>query len=331
MKITMRGFLLPTKVALTFIILWTLYEHSQLQLGLFLTFFQHPWLTLAIFCLCYLVVVLHAWRWYRLNSAQNIPLSFSRTILPAYIAIAFNNILPGSVGGDFFRLYFVFKKFPAQKSNTLLSIFVDRVIGLLGILVIACVVAPFYMHAFRSNTPMLYLISISITACVACGFIFILVMSLLADETIVKIQNRLSKMKYSGHVLSFLEAIYIYRNAKMVIFESLLVSIATQMILLIVVFITSYTMGLQALPLGVYMLALVIGQIANLVPLTPGGLGVGEAAFANVILMLHPGAAGYATVFFAWRLLSTVAYIPGVFIGVFGFSLLHKKIEIESA
>jgi uncharacterized membrane protein YbhN (UPF0104 family) len=74
------------------------------------------------------------------------------------------------------------------------------------------------------------------------------------------------------------------------------------------------------------MLALVIGQVANLVPLTPGGVGIGEAAFANVLLIINPGlTAAYATVFFALRLISTAAYLPGVFIGVFGFHLLDKK------
>lgn len=299
-----------------------LYSSSQLQFNLLYTFVDHLPSTLVILGLCYLMVVFHAWRWYKLNAAQNIALPFSQTIIPTYMALAFNNVLPGSIGGDFFRLYFVLKKFPTQKSQTILSIFVDRITGLLAILMILCFVAFFYLEAVRHNTVLFYLLLISFSFCAICLLAGFAIAILLSEKMrfSLRLENALRRVKFSHYLLPLLQAIHTYRHNKFAVLLSLVMAIATQCLLLIVVIIIVKVMGLPALPWDVYMLALVISQIANLVPLTPGGLGVGEAAFANVIYLLHPTTAAYATVFFALRLLSTIAYLPGVFMGMFGFN-----------
>lgn len=331
MQPTRRALFFVLKLMFTGIILWVLYYHSQLEFRLLYTFLEHPLAALLIVALCYLMVLFHAGRWHILNAAQNIQLSFSRTVLPTFVGIAFNNVLPGSVGGDFFRLYYVLKKFPRQKSKTILSIFVDRVMGLLGTLVLACLVAPYYLDSIWCNATLYYLMMVCVSVCIASLILFLAMVMLLTDKTgfATKIKRLLMKMNFASRFLPVLDAIHDYRNSKIAIFLSLLMSIGTQLLLLAVVSVIGRVMGLPELPLGVYMLALVIGQIANLIPLTPGGLGVGEAAFANIIYLLHPGTvAAYATAFFALRLLSTLAYLPGVIIGVFAGKLI-KINEVE--
>jgi len=327
--ISLRKLLLLPKVLLTVVILWMLYKNSELQFSLLSTFIKNPSSTFAIVGLCYVMVLFHTWRWYRLNSVQHIALPFSRTLLPAYMGLAFNNVLPGSVGGDFFRLYFILKKFPTQKSNAVLAIFVDRVTGLFAVLLMACIAATFYLDAFRQNTSLFYLLVSCFGICVAAIVTFMAIVILMSERVGLtgKLETRLQSMRYSAPILSLLRAVHIYRNSKRTIFETIIMSMATQIVLLIAIIIITATMGLPQLPVGVFILALVIGQIANLIPLTPGGLGVGEAAFANVIYLLHPGAAAYATVFFGLRLLSTLAYLPGVLIGIFAYDLLHKSTE----
>jgi uncharacterized membrane protein YbhN (UPF0104 family) len=54
------------------------------------------------------------------------------------------------------------------------------------------------------------------------------------------------------------------------------------------------------------------GLLANALPLTPGGLGVGEAAFET--LFLSVGVRGGAEAILSWRLLTTVLDLFG---GVF--------------
>jgi hypothetical protein len=53
------------------------------------------------------------------------------------IGLFFNMFLPGLVGGDAMRLYFVFKCAPRQKTRAALSVAMDRILGMLSILFLA--------------------------------------------------------------------------------------------------------------------------------------------------------------------------------------------------
>jgi uncharacterized membrane protein YbhN (UPF0104 family) len=71
----------------------------------------------------------------------------------------------------------------------------------------------------------------------------------------------------------------------------------------------------NAQPLTVCLLAL-LGMVANALPITPGGLGVGEAAFEGLFRMV--GYSGGARIILAWRVgmlalcfLGSALYIAG--------------------
>jgi uncharacterized membrane protein YbhN (UPF0104 family) len=54
--------------------------------------------------------------------------------------------------------------------------------------------------------------------------------------------------------------------------------------------------------------------VVNALPLTPSGIGVGEAAFDQICRWLEPTPSGaaYSSIFFAFRLVSTLTCIPGL-------------------
>jgi glycosyltransferase 2 family protein len=117
-------------------------------------------------------------------------------------------------------------------------------------------------------------------------------------------------------LISFFEALYLYRNAKLAIFKCLAISIFTQILMVAAVSIIANIMNFQSIPFIDYATAMGITQIVNLIPVAPGGFGVGELAFAKVLMILNPGMGGaFATVFLAYRLISILAYLPGVICG----------------
>lgn len=310
-------------MVVTVLIFWGLIHQSQLQFELFSSLLIKPWHVLAIFGLFYLSALVNTWRWYRLNSAQSINLSFLQSIFPTYIGIAFNNVLPGSVGGDFIRCFYVVKKFPEQKSGAILSVMLDRICGLMGIIIIACIVSLLSLETFRQNQSLYYTYIACSGICIAGLIAFCL--SVIMPENLGVI-DWLKKHGKLHALISVFEAIHVYRKSKMIVIECLMVSVVNQLILLAIILVINQMMGLTAISPSDYIIALAVGQIANLIPLTPGGVGIGEAAFANIILLLNPGVTGaYATVFFAYRLLMTVAYLPGVVGGIFGLKLLRQE------
>src|SRR6266487_2126578 len=85
------------------------------------------------------VEVIATVRWQMLLRIQGITLRWLRTFAIVMIGLFFNMFLPGLVGGDAVRLYFVFKCAPRQKTRATLSVVMDRLFGLLSILFLASV------------------------------------------------------------------------------------------------------------------------------------------------------------------------------------------------
>jgi uncharacterized protein (TIRG00374 family) len=259
--------------------------------------------------------------------AQGIKLSFAQSIALTYAGVAFNNILPGSIGGDFVRCYYVFKTFPGLKSGAVLSTLFDRICGLLGIIVMVCVVALYRLNILSYNNH-LYPLLLAFLGTGMVGMLVFCFAILLPERRGLNhwLERKFGHHRWSRSAAPMLEAVRIYRHSKWVILECLAVSIISQLLLLAAILLINTMMGLPTISPFDYMFAFAVAQIISLVPLAPGGIGIGEAAFANIVLILNPGTIGaYATVFFAFRLLMAMACLPGVIVGIFGFNLLSKE------
>ena len=89
--------LTTTKIVLAIIILFFLFHTAQIQPTLIMTLIQHPLPLAGVICLFLLMLCTGAWRWHKLNVAQNIHPGAMNTLIATYIGNAFNNILPGLI------------------------------------------------------------------------------------------------------------------------------------------------------------------------------------------------------------------------------------------
>jgi uncharacterized protein (TIRG00374 family) len=320
-----KKIVISIKIIISGLLLWFLAHTSKLDFSLLTHLIYSPvWLlsTVIIYCIA---IAISSWRWYKLNNAQGIRLHYLQTILPTYLGIAFNNLLPGGVGGDFFRYYFINKHIPTKKSVVMLSIFCDRITGLMGIFIAVALFSLLNIKYFHENNMTLYFLFLSLI--LSCSLIVLYAVSKYLPKQ-MGISHWLNKT--FGHrlwikpLLSLLDAIRIYRNSSTTIIECLAASVAIQILIAITCMMIAHMMNFAPLPLSDYIMAIAITQIVNLIPIAPGGFGMGEIAFANVLLLLNPGtSASYATIFLAYRLIGLLTYLPGI--SVFVFEKHHLK------
>ena len=73
--------------------------------------------------------------------------------------------------------------------------------------------------------------------------------------------------------------------------------------------------GVSALTLTEYNLVTPLSQIVSMLPLTPGGIGIGEGAFGQLCLSFAGSqpAFAYGTIYLAYRAASILATLPGLF------------------
>jgi hypothetical protein len=104
-----------------------------------LTHAKPAWLLAGV--ACYGVVeLLAAFRWYILLRVQGVILPAWRVGALLMLGIFFNMFMPGGTGGDVLKIYFLLKEIPRKKAEGLLAVLMDRLIGLLGLIMISSVI-----------------------------------------------------------------------------------------------------------------------------------------------------------------------------------------------
>lgn len=315
------------KFTLMTAILWYLAHCSLIRFDLLALLFHYKFLLSVTGIFFIIMVVINAWRWRLLNEAQQIKLGFLRTSLATYLGTAYNNVLPGSVGGDVVRAYYLFGKEPDKKSAVVLSVLFDRVTGLLGIFIMMGFVGLTHFSLLDEKSTLYYFF-------VTCILICIFVVAAFAASLVLpqqmglsdRLQSRFSNKRWIHSLLALLEAVRIYRNARLTIIQCLFASVLIQGLMIITVMLIAKMMGLPAAGWMAYAVAIAVTQVANLIPVTPGGIGVGEAAFAKTVMLFNPYLTGpFATVFIAYRLIGMLVYLPGVIGSLFQFAMRHSK------
>lgn len=80
--------------------------------------------------------VILAFRWWLFMRSSNIHISLWSAIKLTFLGLYFNNFLPGSIGGDLVRAWYV-AKHTNRRMAAVISVFVDRLLALLGTILMA--------------------------------------------------------------------------------------------------------------------------------------------------------------------------------------------------
>ena len=300
---------------------------AQFKPDLLIQFFSHPFFLTGVVIIFLLMLALGSWRWYLLNSAQRVDLDFFSTFIATYIGAGFSNILPGTVGGDVVRWFYLFKKIPNKKSTVLFSLFLDRVLGLIGVFITVGFIFATHMHAISQNTKLYYPFLLFSLLCIAVLAAFFTMITLSGKIPFSAfLETRFPDQKWAKLAASFFNALKTYHISISSIAKCLIISVAIQIIMGITVNLIAEMMGFTGISLTNYVIAASLTQVVNLIPATPGGVGIGEMAFANILYLLNPEInAAFATVYFAFRLIGTLTYLPGVMLFIPRMLALRQK------
>ncbi len=88
---------------------------------------------------CGTAVTLTIVRWYYLVRALDIPFTMREALRFGFLGYLFNLAPMGIVGGDMFKAYMVARHHPSEKTAAVATVFVDRIIGLYMLFVVASV------------------------------------------------------------------------------------------------------------------------------------------------------------------------------------------------
>lgn len=133
-------------VVATAAILWVFHDQDWRKLAVAFRSLSLWWFafTLVVFVVAQVAIGL---RWWLLLRAQSVRISILAAIRLYFLGLFYNNVMPGAVGGDLLKAWYV-TKHTDRKIAGVLSVFVDRGIGLVALVLMAI---PAYLMFVRGR------------------------------------------------------------------------------------------------------------------------------------------------------------------------------------
>jgi len=192
-------------------------------------------------------------------------IKYSRLVSLYFIGYFFNTFLPGRIGGDIVKTFYLYRDI-GKGSISIASVFIDRYMGLSAIIGISFI-AFIGGYSYFKGSDIVWLIPV-----VSCIF-------LIASF----ILWRVNWGKIKG-----INALYIhlseYKIKKRIIYNGLILSFVVQVFCIIGVYLLSIAIGLKV-PIIYFLIFVPIINAISTIPVTIAGLGIREVGFATLFNM----------------------------------------------
>ena len=236
-------------------------------------FFSADWRWIGIGILLFLVaLLLGTARWGILLEVQGIRLNFASLFSLTYMGFFFSNFLPGVVGGDLVKLYYLGKK-SGKTGAVFSSLFMDRTLGLLGLLTIAfisllmnlerLVVKNILPQILLWFTVLLFLLFLLLNRRSAFLFSFL---------------TRIKKFRLGERFQRLLSSFQLYGKRKPPLLKAYLLSLFLQLEMIIIAFLVSLALRVP-IPLIYFFFFFPLISLIMSLPISISGLGTREWAY----------------------------------------------------
>tara|TARA_Y100001935_G_scaffold245870_1_gene239932 strand:- start:1219 stop:2205 length:987 start_codon:yes stop_codon:yes gene_type:complete len=315
-------------IAIASIYLLSKYNFLDFSYLLNLDFF----LSLKIISTIIIIIFLGSLKWFFLLKIQNQSITYKATLESYYLGYALNYILFG-IAGDVIKTVYLIKN-KENKIGISMSVVLDRLIGLFSMLILILICLPKIFSIDKSLIYFDVLIFENVILYYSFLFLivfifFILIRKMLNSRRVNKIillYFYRYKNKFFRFFTKIIKVLFSYRKSSKYLLYNLVIAIVLQIIIAFSIFLICSNIIQGDLSYLINLMASLVVQIVSVIPLSPGNIGVGEAAFSQVMYALNQNILlQYATVYFIFRIFNMLCSIPGVII----YYLVIKKHEIK--
>jgi len=222
-----------------------------------------------------------------------------------FVSTFVGTFLPASVGGDAVRAYALARE-RVDASAAVASVLMDRMLGVLSILVMAVVGLAFAQQMARDP---IVVTALAVTALV-CALTAVVVFSVRAERLVQQIAEWLPWPAVRALIMRMVSAMQVYAHRHGDLANVLLGSIGVQFLRIVQAYYLGLGLGI-AQPLATYVAFIPVILLVMLLPVTINGLGTSQLAFVWAFAQAGvPGAQSFplSVLFVA---LGVVGNLPG--------------------
>ena len=313
------GLILRTLVSVA-LIWWLLHKMDWSQLWPIVRTVDPGWLVAGFFCFAPVLLVV-SWRWRMLLGVHGVHLRLWRVFELTMIGQFFSAFLLGTTGGDVIKIFYVARAVPQRRTAVSFTVIVDRVIGLIAMLLLGCLLSLSCLRLLlskgdtRNLTGLFYLAALGgvVASLAACaGPIFL---------RHAKLRSWLKRLPFVHRAASLFLAYETTARAARANFLALVGSVPSQICLCGMGYCIFRALNLpgpnQQTPFVVFSAMLLMVCMLISVPISIGGLGVREYLFITYFSLLgidKEHAFAFSITFFALNMLWSLAGAPFYFL-----------------
>ncbi len=252
-------------------------------------------------------------------------LSLGNSIQLNLIGFLFSTFLPGAAGGDIAKLVYATRENHGRRAEVATVLILDRLVGLFSLVLLPLLFAPFFSDLLRSVSLLRRLLYLD---ALLAGFMVAgtaLVMFFVpARSWVAWLLGRWPGIK--SLALRVLDAMVAHGKARGTLFLALLLSLVANLALIVVTALGLYAVSPASFSMRLALVA-PIGHLVNSLPLTPGGIGVGETAFDALFRLA--GMSGGAETLLCLRVWNVPVGLLGLAVYLLGMGRIVHPFEGE--
>ena len=266
---------------------------------------------LAAFLLLIATTWLMTWRWYALLAARGVHEPFSWLLGMYFVSYAAGQVLPTAVGGDAVRIIEHARRRPGTKATAAASVFMERTLGSAGTLILLAAGIAVAVGRYDDVGFLIVLEVVFVALMVVLGLL------LFSRRLGLALERRLfplgRKIKLEKPLQSLYWAMHEYRSAPGVMAAVLGVTVVSQVMRVIGIWLCGEAVGADVSPV-VYVILGPLLFLVQMIPFTLNGLGVREAFFVLFLSRFDvPQDVAFAAGFLYFAI-SIATSLPGAFI-----------------
>ncbi len=262
--------------------------------------------TTLVLLVTLLTIVVAALRWRLLLRTQGLPVTPREAVELTFLGNFFNQVVPGGlVGGDVLKAVYA-SRGRDRAAHAVVSVFVDRVLGLFGTVILACVaLLPRWSDpSFHAHAVMAY----GVLAAGLLGGGAVLSRRIRAA---LRMESWVPRVPFVGSFLAEADmAVLSFRERKSVIVLGIAMSVFVHAVWCGANWALGSMLGID-LPLSAWFAVIPPILIVAVVPLLPGGWGLGEASYVFFLGLVGVPPAPALAVSILGRMIHMACALPG--------------------
>jgi uncharacterized protein (TIRG00374 family) len=237
---------------------------------------------------------------------QGIPVEAREAVELTFLGNFFNQVVPGGlVGGDVLKAVYA-SRGREKAAHAVVSVFVDRVLGLFGTVLLACVaLAPRWNdRSFHPHAVMAY--GVLVAGTLGGGAVLSR-----RVRTALRMESWMPRVPFVGSFLAEADqAVLSFRERKSVILLGIAMSVLVHVVWCGANWALGSMLGID-LPLTAWFAVIPPILIVAVVPLLPGGWGLGEASYVFFLGLVGVPPAPALAVSILGRMIQVACALPG--------------------